>query len=75
MNILGVFLNNQARTGGDRRYLELMESLAARGNTVIVIMNDFYDYQPQYIKVIGLAIKYIRHRPPPASYLFKKNVK
>jgi glycosyltransferase involved in cell wall biosynthesis len=75
MNILGVFLNNQVRTGGDRRYLELMEALASRGNNVIVIMNDFYDYQPQCIKTIGLSIKYIRHRLPPASCLFKKKVK
>jgi glycosyltransferase involved in cell wall biosynthesis len=75
LNILGVFLNNQARTGGDRRYLELMEDLAARGNTVIVLMNSFYNYHPKYIKTITLSIKYIRHRFPPASYLFKKNVK
>jgi glycosyltransferase involved in cell wall biosynthesis len=75
MNILGVFLNNQARTGGDRRYLELMENLAARDNNVIVLMNSFYTYQPKYIKVISLPIKYIRHRLPPASYLFKKKVK
>jgi glycosyltransferase involved in cell wall biosynthesis len=52
-----------------------MEDLAARGNTVIVLMNNFYSYQPKYIKVISLSIRYIRHRPPPASYLFKKNVK
>jgi glycosyltransferase involved in cell wall biosynthesis len=38
-------------------------------------MNSFYNYSPKYIKVICLSIQYIRHRPPPASYLFKKNVK
>jgi glycosyltransferase involved in cell wall biosynthesis len=75
MNILGVFLNNQARTGGDRRYLELMEDLAARGNNVIVLMNSFYNYQPKHIKAISLSIRYIRHKPPPASYLFKKKTK
>jgi glycosyltransferase involved in cell wall biosynthesis len=75
LNILGIFLNNHVRTGGDRRYLELMEDLAAHGNTVIVLMNSFYNYQPQNIKIISLSIKYIRHRPPPASYLFKRNVK
>jgi glycosyltransferase involved in cell wall biosynthesis len=52
-----------------------MEDLAARGNTVVVLMNDFYNYQSKYIKVISLPIQYVRHRPPPASYLFKKNVK
>jgi glycosyltransferase involved in cell wall biosynthesis len=74
MNLLGVFLNNQARTGGDRRYLELMESLADRGNTVIILMNSFYDYRPKSFNAIRLPIKYVRHRFPPASYLFKKNV-
>jgi hypothetical protein len=75
MNILGVFLNNQLRTGGDRRYLELMEALAERGNRIIVIMNSFYDYTPKYFNKITLSIKYIRHELPPASFLFKKNIK
>jgi glycosyltransferase involved in cell wall biosynthesis len=75
MNILGIFLVNQIRTGGDRRYLELMESLASRHNTVVVIMNSFLDYTPQYFKKIELKIKYTRHCFPPGSYLFKKNIK
>jgi glycosyltransferase involved in cell wall biosynthesis len=75
MNILGVFLINQIRTGGDRRYLELMESLAERNNTVVVIMNGFLDYTPQHIKKVILNIKYKRHGFPPGSYLFKKSIK
>jgi glycosyltransferase involved in cell wall biosynthesis len=75
MNILGIFLVNQIRTGGDRRYLELMEALASRSNTVVVIMNAFFDYTPQHLKKIELNIKYKRHSFPPGSYLFKKNIK
>jgi glycosyltransferase involved in cell wall biosynthesis len=75
MNILGIFLLNQIRTGGDRRYLELMELLAERGNHVFVIMNRFLDYAPEHFTRIELPVKYKRHRFPPASYLFKRNVK
>jgi glycosyltransferase involved in cell wall biosynthesis len=52
-----------------------MEALADRGNKIIVLMNSFYDYKPKYFDIIKLPIKYVRHRFPPASYLFKKNVK
>jgi glycosyltransferase involved in cell wall biosynthesis len=75
MNILGVYLLKQIRTGGDRRYLELMEALAERGNTVIVIMNEYFDYSPQYIKKIQLSIPYTYRGFPPASYLFKKDIR
>ena len=75
MTILGIFLINQIRTGGDRRYLELMEILAERGNNVYVIMNSYLEYKSKYIKKIELPVKYIRHRFPPASFLFKKAVK
>jgi len=75
MTILGIALINQIRTGGDRRYLELLETLAQRGNKVFVIMNSYLDYKPNYITKIEIPVKYVRHRFPPASYLFKKSVK
>ena len=75
MTILGIFTINQIRTGGDRRYLELMEQLAERGNKVFVIMNTYLDYTPKHFTKIQIPIKYIRRGFPPASYLFKKNVK
>jgi glycosyltransferase involved in cell wall biosynthesis len=75
LKIIGIFLNNQFRTGGNRRYLELMEGLAARGNTVYVIMNGFFEYQPGFFKKISLSVKYKRKGFPPASYLFKKHIK
>jgi glycosyltransferase involved in cell wall biosynthesis len=75
MNILGVYLLKQMRTGGDRRYLELMEALAERGNNVLVIMNTCFDYTPKYIKKIELTIPYTYRGFPPASFLFKKNLR
>jgi glycosyltransferase involved in cell wall biosynthesis len=75
MNILGIYLLKQARTGGDRRYLELMESLAERGNNVIVIMNTCFEYTPTFFKKLELTIPYNHHGFPPASFLFKKNLK
>ncbi|MDR1127218.1 MAG: glycosyltransferase family 4 protein, partial [Treponema sp.] len=75
MTILGVFLINEIRTGGDRRYLELLESLAERGNRVFVIMNTFLNYAPKHLTQIKLTVKYTRHRFPPASFLFRENIK
>ncbi|MDR2020581.1 MAG: glycosyltransferase family 4 protein [Treponema sp.] len=75
MTILGIFLNNQLRTGGNRRYLELMEELSIRGNTVHVIMNSFLDYSPKAFNKIEVSIKYKRRSFPPASYLFRQGLK
>ncbi|MDR0785174.1 MAG: glycosyltransferase [Treponema sp.] len=75
MTILGVFLINEIRTGGDRRYLELLELLAERGNRVFVVMNTFLNYTPKHLTQIGLSVKYIRHKFPPASFLFRENIK
>jgi hypothetical protein len=78
MTILGICLIcliNEIRTGGDRRYLELLESLAARGNRVFVIMNTFLNYAPKHLTQINLSVKYTRHRFLPASFLFRENIK
>jgi glycosyltransferase involved in cell wall biosynthesis len=75
LNILGIFLNNQLRTGGNKRYLALMEELALRGNSVCVVMNSFLDYSPKYFKKVLLSVQYKRKGFPPASYLFRKSVK
>lgn len=72
MVIVGLFLNKELRTGANRRYLELMESLAARGNHVYVVMNTLLDYRPQMFTGISLNIPYVRRGFPPASWLFRK---
>lgn len=75
MNILGLFLNNQMRTGANRRYLELMESLAERGNRVHVLMNSYLPYEPRYFVRIDIPVRYKRKSFPPASFLFTRAVK
>jgi glycosyltransferase involved in cell wall biosynthesis len=75
MTILGVFLFNRIRTGGDRRCLELMEGLAERGNAVFVIMNTYLDYTPRHFTKIALSVKYRYRKLPPASFLFREAIK
>jgi glycosyltransferase involved in cell wall biosynthesis len=75
MNILGIFLHNKIRTGGDRRYLELMEGLAAGGNKVLVIMNSFLDYTPLHLQSIYIPVSYTYRGFPPASWLFRHAIK
>ena len=75
MTILGIFLNKEMRTGANRRYLELMESLAAKGNRVYVIMNTLLEYTPVSFTKIPLTVPYKRRGFPPASFLFRKAVK
>lgn len=74
MTILGLFLNNEMRTGANRRYLELMESLGEKGNTVCVIMNSFLDYSPRHFIRINLPVKYKRKSFPRASVLIKNAI-
>jgi glycosyltransferase involved in cell wall biosynthesis len=75
MNILGIFLINQIRTGGDRDYLELLEALASRGNNVFVIINSCLKYRPRYFTGIELSVIYRRRGFPPASFLFKREIR
>lgn len=75
MNIVGIFLNNEMRTGANRRYLELMESLAEKGHSVAVIMNGYLSYAPKHFKRIEIPIRYKRRGFPPASFLFRKAIK
>ncbi len=75
ITILGLFLNNQIRTGGHRRYLELLEDLAARGNSVIVFLNSSLDYTPTHFREIRVDAPYSRRGFPPASYVFSSAVR
>ena len=75
MTILGIFLNKETRTGANRRYLELMEALAEKGDNVFVIMNTLLEYAPRFFKKIPLAVPYAHRGFPPASFLFKRACK
>jgi len=58
MVILGIYANKQIRTGANRRYLELMEGLGKRGNTVRVLMSPVLEYQPMYFQRVDIPVRY-----------------
>jgi glycosyltransferase involved in cell wall biosynthesis len=60
MKILGVFFNNEIRTGGHRRYLELIEGLARRGNDVLVLLNEALEWRPSAARALRLPVRYTR---------------
>jgi glycosyltransferase involved in cell wall biosynthesis len=71
VRILGIFLNNEVRTGGHIRCLELMEGLAKRGHQVTVLLNSDLQYVPRFFSEIRLAAAYKRKSFPPASTIFR----
>ncbi len=75
MNILGLLLNHEIRTRGHTRYLDLMESLAARGNTVSVILNTSLDYLPARFRPIRFPVPYVPSGLRPAALLFRAAVR
>jgi glycosyltransferase involved in cell wall biosynthesis len=69
--ILGLFLYKEIRTGGHRRYLELMEGMAARGHTVRLLVNENLSYSFSHLKPIYLTVKYTQGQRYPVSLVFK----
>jgi len=74
MNIVGIFFNNEMRTGANRRYLELMESFAEKGHNVVVIMNSLLEYKPVYFTRFDIPVMYRRRGFPSASVIFKSAI-
>jgi glycosyltransferase involved in cell wall biosynthesis len=74
MTILGLYMLNHIRTGGNRKYLELLEGLAARGHRVLVFFNSSPDYVSSGFTKIEINLRY-GGKFPPASYLFKRYLK
>lgn len=54
MTVLGLFLNREVRTGGHKRYLELLSGLAGKGVRVIVLMNRKQAQRPKGVEVLEL---------------------
>jgi glycosyltransferase involved in cell wall biosynthesis len=75
VTILGIFLNREIRTGANRRYLELLEELARRGNRVWVIMNSLLEYRAAAFTPVYLTVDYRPRSLPPASALFRRAVR
>jgi glycosyltransferase involved in cell wall biosynthesis len=74
VRILSLFLNNEVRTGGHRRYLELVEGLAARGNEMIVLLNRDLQYEPRGFSPLKVAAPYRRSRFKRISPVFRAAV-
>lgn len=74
MKILGIFLNNEIRTGGHIRALELFELLGEKGHVVTVLLNKDLVYTPRHFTGERLSAVYKRKSFIPASFVFKKAV-
>jgi len=62
--IIGIFLNNELRTGGHKRYLELMEGLATRGHRVTVFLNADLAWAPASFVPVRVKAPYVRGKVP-----------
>ena len=74
MKILSLFLNNEIRTGGHRRLLDLYENFGKSESSVFVILNNDLQYVPQFFLFEKVSCKYHRKKIPPISSVFKKCV-
>jgi glycosyltransferase involved in cell wall biosynthesis len=78
MRILSIFFNPEIRTGGHRRYLELVVGLAKRGNEVVCIKNELLRIELPGIEVISFPYKYHKKILPYSlysSWLIRKKAK
>lgn len=71
MNILGVFLVQELRTGGHVRYLELMEALG-EDHSVLVLFNPRCGYAPRRFRSLEIPLVYDRKGIVPRSVLFAR---
>lgn len=58
MKIIGLFLNNEIRTGGHTRYLELLSGLGEKGHEVTVYKNSFLDRNIEHVSPINIPFRY-----------------
>lgn len=75
MKIIGIFLNNELRTGGHTRYIELMEGLAARGHEVKVYINEYLKSRPLNFIAIPIPVRYVKGKNFLLGQLFRKSFK
>lgn len=62
MNIYGIFFNNGIRTGGHRRYLRLLEGLAAKNCPVTLFYNRDLALDLAGVKQIPVNVPYVYHK-------------
>ena len=75
MRIVGVYLNPRLSSGGHRRYIELIEGLAQRGNQVILIKSRAFSYRlPRGVEVVDLDFQR-RRGPIPYALQYRAAVR
>ncbi len=74
MNIVGVFLNPEIRTGGHRRYLEFFQAASEKGHNVSIILNSKLDYKFDGLNEVRLNNTY-KKNITPYSIQFKNFLK
>lgn len=58
MKIIGLFLNNEIRTGGHTRYLELLSGIGAKGHLVTLYRNSFLNRNVEHVSPISVPFRY-----------------
>lgn len=58
MKIIGLFLNNEIRTGGHTRYLELLSGIGEKGHLVTLYKNSFLERNVEHVSPINIPFRY-----------------
>ena len=58
MKIIGLFLNNEIRTGGHTRYLELLSGIGEKGHSVTLYKNSFLERNVEHVSPINVPFRY-----------------
>ncbi len=58
MKIIGLFLNNEIRTGGHTRYLELLSGIGEKGHIVTLYKNSFLERNVDHVSTINVPFLY-----------------
>jgi len=69
MNILGIFLRDCIRTGGHKRYFELLEGLSRKGHQVLLVSNASLGYRADRFSCLRVRVPAVKW-PVPKSLLY-----
>ncbi len=75
MKLLALFLNDEIRTGGHRRLLELLEDLPSTGIDTYAVLNASLPYIPAKFKDYRIYCRYKRKSIVPVSAKFTTSAK
>lgn len=75
MTIYGIYLNNWVRTGGQRRYLELLDAMSMRGHRVFVLMDRDFEFPLASSQRIDIEVGHNTRGRRPFSVLYRQAVR